>query len=69
MAYICASVILGGRNPLLLKLTSSPAEGTGALLSLLILTWAKTLIPVYRNRVKKVTTFFMAKEFIVNDLI
>ena len=38
---IAVSATRGGRNPLLLKFTSNPAEASGVLLSELMPTWAK----------------------------
>ena len=39
--FICSVVIRGGKNPLVVDFTSSIADGSGELLSVLMLTWLK----------------------------
>ena len=58
----------GSKNPLLVDLTSSIAELSGRVLSSLMPTWAKTLIPESRNKVKRVKILFMGKDFSVTVL-
>jgi hypothetical protein len=43
-AFAALSATLGGKKPLLEKFTSSPAELSGVLLSVLIPTWAKIVV-------------------------
>jgi hypothetical protein len=61
-------VILGGRKPWEVDLTSSMADGFGALLSELTATWAK--IAELQNRISdnEARMFFMAIYLIVNTL-
>ena len=64
MRYIWVVDILGGRKPLLVDFTSSIAEGSGEVLSLLIPTWAKiTLLNNRKAVIKKVNVFMEEKNF------
>jgi hypothetical protein len=59
IACICAVVIRGGNNPLALDFTSSIAELSGALLSLLIPTWANNVALQSRRTQTKTVIVFM----------
>ena len=69
IAFISVKVIRGGKNPLSVDFTSSIADESGWLLSILMPTWAKTLIAESKNRVKIAMGFFIVKKLIVSGLI
>jgi hypothetical protein len=63
MAFISPVVILGGRIPLLEDLTSSMAELSGALPSVLTATWANMVLLNSRKPIIKKVNFFMIVRF------
>jgi hypothetical protein len=70
MALRCSKVIRGGRNPLLSNLTSRPADGSGALLSVLMPTWANNALLTSRKiAIKKVDFFIGQNLFQVSGLL
>jgi hypothetical protein len=59
----CAKVKRGGRKPLLVKFTSSPAEGSGVLLLSLIPTWANKVLLNIRSKAITMDIVFMILSF------
>jgi hypothetical protein len=68
MAFIWAVDIRGGRNPLLSKLTSNPAEEFGALLSELIPTCANVVLLKSRSIAIVKERFFIVHFLWVNNI-
>jgi hypothetical protein len=67
MALSPACVIFGRSTPLLLNLTSSPAEGCGWLPSVLMPTWALVLIqPINTNAIHNNLLNFFSLDFSAN---
>ena len=62
MRYICVVDIRGGRKPLLVDFTSSMAEGSGEVLSLLMPTWANVALLNKRKVVIKKENVFMEEK-------